>query len=201
MAAESRRRSLPFRLRLCPDGRFLQLSPPMAPESLSPGTVIQHIGSTATIYTRRPLEARLFCALHSIPRNGSVPHGPPTARKSPFIARTAPTRESTSSLHLAARRENYAPPEFTGMISRLSVGRPTASGSPSPIDCRRRNMQGYICSQRKHWKPGGFPSIQFVLVKACRRFPTTARTLHTGVFEAMMRPRYIPCRFRTESRR
>ena len=48
---------------------------------------------------------------------------------------------------------------------------------------QKRNMQGSISSQRKHWRPGRFRSIQCALVKVCQRSPTTASTSHTGVCE------------------
>ena len=71
--------------------------------------------------------------------------------------------------------------------SLLSVGRRTASGSPSPMYCQKRNMQGSISSPRKHWRPSRFQSVQSALVKGCQRSPTAASTSHTGVFEARRR--------------
>ena len=49
---------------------------------------------------------------------------------------------------------------------------------------RRRNMQGSISSQRKHWRPSRFQSVQCALVKVCQRSPTTASISHTGVFDS-----------------
>src|ERR1700722_190044 len=101
-------------------------------------------------------------------------------------------RESMLSPHLAALNENYTPPEFPGLISLLSVGRPTASGSPSLIYCEKRNTQGSICYPRKLWKASRSQMIQNVLVKVNRRTPTVGSTLHTGVIEARTNPACTP---------
>ncbi len=46
----------------------------------------------------------------------------------------------------------------------------------------RPRMQGFISSQRKHWRPNRFQSVPSALAKDCQRSPTTASTSHTGVF-------------------
>ena len=70
------------------------------------------------------------------------------------------------------------------ITSVLSVGRRTASGSPSQMWCRKTNMQGSISSPRKHWRPERIPNSPKCIGKVCQRSPTTASISHTGVFEA-----------------
>ena len=65
----------------------------------------------------------------------------------------------------------------------------------------KEGVIGGISSQRKHWRPGRFRSIQCALVKVCKRSPTTASTLHTGVCEGGTTPFYIPYQFGVVSRK
>ena len=77
------------------------------------------------------------------PRNGSVRHGLPTARRSRFIAWLALTRESTLSPRLAALKENYSPPECLGLGIRFSMisWSPDGKWIAFNNDCQEMNMQ------------------------------------------------------------
>src|ERR1700760_4566210 len=171
----------------------------MAPESLLHGTVIQRAAPPRdSTYTQKPWGARLFYALRSIPQNRSVRRGPLTVHRSPFIVSMALTREFTLSRRLAGQNENCAPPEYPVLSSSLStsvssVGRPTASGSPTQMRRQMRNLRGSIFCRRKHWRLGRFRPIRGALGKVCRRSPITANPSHIGACAGGTTPFSILC--------